>query len=72
MFLDSDIVWGISTENKVLYRNGINGSWDIIDRQLKKIDIGKFGVFGIDLSDNIVYRIGTHENPYDKGTAWQM
>jgi len=43
MLLGTNVVWGVTSNDEIFYRDGPGGSWIHIDGGLKQIDIGELG-----------------------------
>ena len=76
-------VWGVSSDNRMWradletlrqhagvgtahHFTEIDNEYDIV-----QIEIGEFGVFGVNASGQIFFRVGTHQNSGSAGTRWQ-
>ena len=60
---EQSVVWLSNNGVDVDYRNQ-DGVWTDARGNLDQIEVGEFGVFGISTNDALVYKVGTHENPY--------
>ena len=77
------VIWGVDMRSYLIreyftyYKASADAGWRWMRTPrygagaLKQVEIGEFGVFGVDVEDNIFYRVGTHNNPHTAGTSWQ-
>ena len=72
------VVWGVSSDNR-MWRGDLetlrqHAGWTEIDNEydIVQIEIGEFGVFGVNANREIFYRVGTHQNSGSAGTRWQV
>lgn len=76
---DSDVVWGVNKNGRILYRDfkrykngGSMREWKLIPGALKQVEIGPGGVYGVNFNNEVFYRAGTYEKPGSSGTHWQI
>ena len=62
---------GVNSRDHIWYKSSSDATWERIPGDLKQVEIGKFGVFGVNKNGDIWYRVGTHNNPNSSGTNWQ-
>ena len=65
-------MWGVNESDVIFYKHNSTSDWKIIPGKLTQIEVGIFGVFGLDSHGRIYYRVGTHENPTSSGKDWQL
>lgn len=71
-FLDGDSLWAVNGADQIFYKSHpAVSSWERIDGLLKQIHSSELGVFGVNMNDDIFYRIGTNDNN-SSGTGWQQ
>jgi len=67
-----EVVWGVNAKNVIWSMSGSDLKWTKINGNLKQIEVGNMGVFGINKNDDIFYRVGSMENRfYSTGFSWQ-
>ena len=64
-------MWGLNEEDFVYFRPNKSVAWQRVPGNLKQVEIGPLGVFGVNKLNDIFYRVGTHTNPSSPGSSWQ-
>ena len=71
-------VWGVSTDDKIYYRQGITNcnvdgsSWLEIPGSLKQISNGRSGVWGVNANDEVFYNVATYGDNGFVGCGWMQ
>lgn len=70
-------VWGVNEQGEIFHRvnasiaNPVGQRWEQVKGNLKQVSVGSAGTFGVDKSNDVYYREGTHGNSGLTGTSWK-